>query len=171
MRPSMFFCVPAPSMMVVLSLSTVTRLARPRSSSLNAFQLDAGLFHDGLAAGQDRDVFQHRLAAVAEARSLHRAGIQRAAQLVDHQRGQRFAFHFLGDHQQRLARARDLLEQRQQVLHVADLLLVDQDVGILEHAFHALGVGHEVRREVAAVELHAVHGLAARWSWSWIPRP
>ena len=81
-----------------------------------------------------RDVLQHGLAAVAEARSLHGAGVQRAAQLVDHQGGQRFAFHFLGDDQQRLAGARDLLEQRQQVLHVADLLLVDQDVGIFEHA-------------------------------------
>ncbi len=91
--------------------------------------------------------------------ALHGAGIQRAAQLVDHQRGQRFAFHFLGDHQQRLARARDLLENRQQVLHVADLLIVNEDVGILEDALHALGVGHEVRREIAAVELHAVHGL------------
>ena len=104
----------------------------------DAFQLDAGLFHDRLAAGQDGDIFQHGLAAIAEARSLHRAGVQRAAQLVDHQGGQRFAFHFLGDDQQRLAGARDLLEQRQQVLHVADLLLVDQDVGIFEHALHAL---------------------------------
>ena len=58
-----------------------------------------------------------------------------------------------------LPAARDLLEQRQQVLHVADLLLVDQDVGIFEHAFHALGIGDEVGREIAAVELHAVHGL------------
>ena len=76
----------------------------------DAFQLDAGLFHDGLAAGQDGDVFQHGLAAVAEARGLHGAGVQGAAQLVDHQGGQRFAFHFLGDDQQRLAGARDLLE-------------------------------------------------------------
>ena len=39
---------------------------------LDAFQLDAGLFHDGLAAGQDRDIFQHGLAAVAEARGSSR---------------------------------------------------------------------------------------------------
>ena len=49
----------------------------------------------------------------------------------------------------------DLLEQREQVLHRADLLFVDQDVGVLEDDFHALGIGDEVRREVAAVELHA----------------
>src|SRR5579859_299722 len=39
---------------------------------------------------------------------------------------------------------------------------MDEDVGVLEHAFHALGVGHEVRREVAAVELHAFHDFQLR---------
>ena len=43
---------------------------------------------------------------------------------------------------------------------------MDQDVGLFEDALHAVGVGDEVRREVAAVELHAfdqvqfgAHGL------------
>src|SRR6202050_3001900 len=48
------------------------------------FQLDAGLFHEGLAARQDADVFHHGFAAIAEAGCLHRACIQRAAQLVDY---------------------------------------------------------------------------------------
>ena len=56
---------------------------------------------------------------------------------------------------QRLAALGDLLEQREQVLHRADFLFVDQDVGVLEHGFHALRIGDEVRREVAAVKLHA----------------
>ena len=125
-------------MMVVLSLSTVTRLARPRSSSWTPSSLMPVSSMMALPPVRIADVFEHRLAAIAEAGSLHRASVQRAAQLVDHQSGQRFAFHFLGDHQQRLAGARDLLEQRQQILHVADLLLVDQDVGIFEHALHAI---------------------------------
>ena len=32
---------------------------------------------------------------------------------------------------------------------------MDQDAHVLEHALHPLRIGHEVRREVAAVELHA----------------
>jgi hypothetical protein len=64
---------------------------------LDAFQLDAGLFHNRLAAGQNADVLEHRLAAIAEARGLHGAGVQCAAQLVHHQRSQRLAFHLLGD--------------------------------------------------------------------------
>ena len=82
--------------------------------------------------------------------------LQRAAQLVDDQRRQRLAFDVFGDDQQRPRQLRDLLEHRQQVLHRADLLLVDQDDRVLEHDFHALGIGHEVGREVAAVELHAL---------------
>ena len=41
-------------------------------------------------------------------------------------------------------------------LHVADLLLVDEHVGILEDGLHVVRVGDEVGREVAAVELHAL---------------
>ena len=105
------------------------------------------------------DVLEHGLAAVAEARRLDGGGLQRAAQLVDDERGQRLALDVLGDDQERPAGAGHLLEHRQQVLHRADLLLVDQDERVLEHHFHALRVGDEVGREVAAVELHALDDL------------
>ena len=36
---------------------------------------------------------------------------------------------------------------------------MEQDLGVLEHRLHALGVGDEVGREVAAVELHALDHL------------
>src|SRR5256885_12750412 len=51
----------------------------------------------------------------------HRAHLQGAAQLVDHQRRQRFAFDVLGDEQQRLARLRHLLEQRRSEEHTSEL--------------------------------------------------
>ena len=143
----MSFGLPAPSMMVVLSLSIVTFLARPRSSSAHVLELDAEVLGDGLAAGEDRDVLEHGLAAVAVARGLHRRRLERAAQLVHHQRGQRLALDLLRDDQQRRALLGDLLQHGQEVLHARDLLLVDQDVGVLEHDLHALGVGHEVGRE------------------------
>ena len=54
-------------------------------------QLHAQLAADDLAAGEDGDVLQHGLAAVAKARSLDGNAGERAAQLVEHQRGKRFA--------------------------------------------------------------------------------
>src|SRR5580698_10184503 len=99
-------------------------LRRTQVLDLHALELDAEVLGDRLAAGQDSDVLQHGLAAVAEAGSLHRSDIQRAAQLVDHESRQRLTIHVLCDDEQRLRRARNLLQQRQQVLHRRDLLLV-----------------------------------------------
>ncbi len=56
-----------------------------------------------LAGGQHGDVFQHGLAAVAEAGSLDGDHVEGAAQLVDDQGGEGFAVHVFGDDQQGLA--------------------------------------------------------------------
>jgi hypothetical protein len=106
--------------------------------------------------GEDGHVFQHRLAAVAEARRLDRDGLEDAADVVHHEGGERLALDLLGDDEQRLARLRHLLEDRQQLADRRDLLVVQQDVGVLEHGDLLLGVVDEVRREIAAVELHAL---------------
>ena len=68
-----------------------------------------------IAAGQDGDVLEHRLAAVAEAGRLDGQHVERAAQLVDDQRRQRLAVDVLGDDQQVLADLQEALEHRQDV--------------------------------------------------------
>jgi hypothetical protein len=100
-RPSMSFFLPAPSTMVVVSLVIETLLGAAEHVQGHVFQLDAEVFGDHLAAGQDGDVFQHGLAAVAEARSLDGSNLEAATQLVDHEGGQRFAFNVFRDDQQR----------------------------------------------------------------------
>ena len=117
------------------------------------------LLGDHLGAGEDRDVLEHALAAVAEARRLDGDGGERAAELVDDDRRERLALDVLGHDQQRTTRLDDLLEHGQDVLDGPDLLVRDQDVRVLEHGLHALGVGDHVRREVALVELHALGEL------------
>ena len=125
----------------------------------DVLELDAEIFRDQLAAGENGDVFQHGLAAVAEARRLDGRHLQAAAQLVDDQGGDRFAFHVLGQDQQRLAGLHHRFEQRQHGLQAGELLLVQEDVGVLQLGDHLLGVGDEVGRDVAAVELHALDDL------------
>jgi hypothetical protein len=46
-------------------------------------------------------------------------------------------------------------KHRQQILQVRDLLLEQQDVRIVQQHFHRVRLGHEVRAQVALVELHA----------------
>jgi hypothetical protein len=66
-------------------------------------ELEADLLGDDLAAGEDRDVLQHGLAAVAEAGRLDGGRLEGAADLVDDQRGQGLALDVLGDDRQRTA--------------------------------------------------------------------
>ncbi len=122
---------------------------------LHLLKRQADFVADDLAARQDGDVFQHGLAAVAEARCLDGHNLQDAADGVDHQRGQGFAFDFFGNDQQRLAGLGHLLQRGQQVADVADLLVEEQHEGVVQDRRLLLGVVDEVGRQVAAVELHA----------------
>ena len=108
-----------------------------------------------LGGGQFRHVLQHRLAAIAEARRLHRAALQRAADVIDDQGRQRLALDVFSDDQEGPARFCDLLEQRDDVLERADLAFAEQDQGVLQDRLHLLGRGDEVGRQKAAIELHA----------------
>ena len=77
-------------------------------AELDVLELDAEVFGDGLAAGEDRDVLEHRLAAVAEAGGLDGGDVERATELVDDEGGERFAFDVFGDDDEGLAGLRRL---------------------------------------------------------------
>ena len=62
-----------------------------------------------------------------------------------------------------LAAVRHLLQERNQVADVADLLLVDQDQGVFQLDAHRGRVVDEVGRQIALVELHAFHDLVGRF--------
>ena len=112
-RPSISECLPLPSTIVVLSLSMVIFFSLAEIADLNVLELDAQIFRDRLAAGDDGDILQHRLAPIAEARSLDGRDLQRATQLVDHKRSQCFTFDIFRDDDQRLAALGNLLKQQQ----------------------------------------------------------
>ena len=97
----MSFFLPAPSTIVVSSLVMRDALGAAEHVERDVLELDAEVFGDRLAAGQDRDVLEHRLAAIAEARRLDGRDLEAAAQLVDDERGQRLALDLFGDDEQR----------------------------------------------------------------------
>src|SRR5680860_1160074 len=139
---------------VILGDDDLLRLAEHVEG--HVVELDAEVLGNDLTAGQDSDVLKHGLTAIAEARRLHRRDLQAAAQLVDHERGQSLALDVLGDNEERTARLHHCFEQRQHGLKVGELLLVHENVGVLKLDAHLVGVGDEVWRDVAAVELHAL---------------
>ena len=142
---------------VVLGDDHATGLAQDLEAHLVELEPDLG--GDDLRAGEGRDVLHHRLAAVAEGRGLDGGDVEGAADLVDDQGRQRLAVDVLGEDEERLAGADDLLEDREQLLDRGDLALVEKDVGVVEDRLHRLRVGDEVGRDVALVELHALGEL------------
>src|SRR5947209_4613597 len=104
---------------VVLGHDHATSPAELRD--LGVLELEAHLLGDHLAAGEDRDVLEHALAAIAEAGSLDRDAGERAAELVDHERREGLALDVLGDDQQGLTRLNRLLQDRQQVSDRAEI--------------------------------------------------
>src|SRR5690606_17595322 len=119
-------------------------------------ELETDLLRDDLAAREDRDVLQLGLAAGAEAGGLDGDRLEDAADLVHDERGQGLPVDVLGDDEQLLASLDHLVDDRQQVLDVRDLAVDDQDVRVFEDRLLTLRVGHEVRRQVALVEAHAL---------------
>ena len=115
--------------MMVFSLVNLDLTGTAQLVNGGILQLQTQLLGDDLAAGQDGDILQHLLAAVAEAGGLDGNAGEGAAQLVDNQGGQRLALDILSDDNQLLAGLHNLLQQGQDLLDVGDLLIGDQDVG------------------------------------------
>ena len=114
--------------------------------------------HQG-GAGEDGDVLQGGLAAVAEAGGANGRHLQHAAVLVHHQGGKGLALHFLREDHQGLAGAGHRLQDRYQVVDRADLAVGHQQQGVLVLAHLAVAIGDEVGGAVAAVEGHALGDL------------
>src|SRR5258708_10591551 len=68
-------------------------LGAAEHGEVDVLELDAEVFRDRLAAGQDPDILQHGLATIAEARRLDAGDLHTATQPVADQRGQSPAFH------------------------------------------------------------------------------
>src|SRR6266852_7273042 len=84
----------------------------------DVLHLDAEIFRNRLTAGQNREVLQHRLAAIAEARSLDGCDLEAATQTVDDEGGQGLAFDVFGDYHKRLAALHYGFQQRKQFIQL-----------------------------------------------------
>src|SRR5579883_3154164 len=163
MRPWISARWPAPPMIFVLSLSMTTRLARPSCliamfSSLRPSSSE--MTRPPVSTAMSCSI---ELAAIAEPRRFDRAAPEPAAQPVDDQRRERLSLDVFRDDEQGHSGLHRLFEQRHKIVERADLPVRKQDAAVFEHRRHFLRIGDEVRRQKAAVELHAFddfeHGL------------
>ena len=119
---------PAPPTMMVFSLLNLDLTCAAELCELGVLELKTEFVADDFAAGEDSDVAEHFLASVAKSRSLYRDAGEGAAELVENEGGESFAFDVLSDDEKLLALLDDLLKKREDLLDVRDLLVGDEDV-------------------------------------------
>ena len=112
---------------------------------LHIGQLNSEILEESPSLGKGSNVVEHGLATVAITRRLHCHDLNNPLELVQHQGCQSFAFHIFRNNHQRSLRLADLLKKRHEILGVADLLLMNEDVRVLHLADDFFLVGHEVR--------------------------
>ena len=89
-------------------------LALAEHAEVGVLEFVAFLLADDGATGEDGDVFEHLLAAVAEAGGLDGGNLQAAAQAVDHEGSQSLALDVLSDDEERTA-LRSIMDKGLQV--------------------------------------------------------
>src|SRR5262249_51833078 len=117
-------------------------------------KLDTEVRGDHGSTGQDRDIFQHRLTSVAEARRLDGGYFEAATQLVHNKGRECLAFDIFGNDEEWLSGLAHPPQEREQFGEGRKFFFTDQDIRVFHFDLHLVGVGNEVRRDVAAVELH-----------------
>lgn len=124
-----------------------------RSESL---ELELELVGEDGTVGEDTKVTEDALAVVTEARGLDGSNLELATELVQDADGESLTLDVLSNDDQRATEGGGGLESGDDVLDSRDLLLREQDEGLVELDLLSLGVGDEVGGDVATVEAHTL---------------
>ena len=106
------FLLPMPSTIVVLSLSTLTCFARPSISIVASFEIKANFFRNHCTARKRSNILQHCFSSVAKARSFYRNAVEYAAQLIDYESSESFAFNVFSNNEQLFALLNNLFQNQ-----------------------------------------------------------
>lgn len=122
-------------------------------------KLDVEFVSEDGTAGEDSNVTEDRLSVVAESGGLNGSDGELTSKLVENDSSKSLAVNVLGNDQQRSTGLGGNFEGRKDVLKGRDLLLGEEDEGLLELNTLVLGVGDEVRGNEASVESHTLGNL------------
>ncbi len=142
-----------------LFLGHADLLGTSKHGEISVFKLDADILGNDLTTGHSGDILEHGLPSLAESRGLYGHRLHGSTELVDHEGCEGLSLDILGDDEQRFARLHHLLQERDHVLDVADLAVVNENVGVVKACFHPLWIGHHVGAHIALVELESFDHL------------
>ena len=122
-------------------------------------ELDVKLIGEDSTVGENGEITKDALAVVTEAGGLNGSDLELTTELVQNADGEGLTLNVLGNDDQGTAEGGGGLKGGEDVLDSGDLLLGEQDEGLLELDLLGLGVGDEVGGGVATVETHTLGNL------------
>lgn len=122
-------------------------------------ELEVKLVSEDGTVGEDTKVTKDALAVVTEARGLDGSNLELTTELVQDADSESLTLNVLSNDDEGTAEGGGGLEGGDDVLDSGDLLLREQDEGLLELDLLGLGVGDEVGRGVSTVEAHTLSDL------------
>jgi len=126
---------------------------------LSVLELETNILGDDLATSEDGKILEVGLAVLTKAGGLDGTDLEATTKLVDNEGGKSLTLDVLSDDEEGAAILNGLLKDGDKGLKVGDLAFVKENAGVVELALLGLGVGKEVRGDVAAVELHTLDNL------------
>ena len=120
-------------------------------------KLKAKLLGDYLSAGQNRDIPEHLFSSVAVTRRLYTNYGEGSAQLIHNESGESLALDILRNNQQLAAGLYNLLQKGKNLLDIGNLLVSDQNVGIVKICLHLLHIRCHICGNISAVKLHTFY--------------
>ena len=122
-------------------------------------ELEVKLVGEDGTVGEHTKVTEDALAVVAKARGLDGSNLELATELVQDADSESLTLNVLSNDDERTTEGGRGLKSRDDVLDSRDLLLREQDQGLLVLNLLGLGVGNEVGRSVSTVEAHTLSNL------------
>jgi hypothetical protein len=122
-------------------------------------ELGVNLIGEDLTSGEDSKISENVLAVVSESGGLDGNNLELTTELVKNTDGESLTLNVLSNDDQRTALLGRDLKSGDDVLDGGNLLLGEEDQGLLELSLGGLGVGDEVGRNESTVELHSLGNL------------
>ncbi|PKS09713.1 hypothetical protein jhhlp_004334 [Lomentospora prolificans] len=122
-------------------------------------ELDVELIGEDCTVGEDGDIAKDGLAVVTKAGSLDSGNLELTTELVEDADSESLTVNIFGNDDEGTAELGGGLKGGDDVLDSRDLLLREEDQGLLELDLLGLGIGNEVGGDEAAVETHTLSDL------------
>ena len=120
---------------------------------------ETNILADELGTSGNGNILHGVLSVITEAGRLDGADLEATSELVENEGGKGLTVDILSNDKKLTLVLGSVLEELENGLNAADLLVAEEDEGVLELGLRGLGVGGEVRRDVTAVPLDTLDVL------------